>query len=148
MSKYTKLPQYSSLAQKLASYNQNGDCWEYNGCTNRDGYCLIMVDRKLQYAHRLAWEFHNKTKIPIGMTVDHICFNPRCINPAHLRLLSRQENNRRHKKTGYKMWCDKHGCKRKIKQTWSSKLGRTRTYSICPKCAIEHTKKYRLKKAT
>ena len=70
MSKYTKLPQNATLEQKLSSYTKNGDCWEYNGCTNSYGYCQIMVNKRLQYAHRLAWEFYNNKEIPPGMTVD------------------------------------------------------------------------------
>lgn len=33
--------------------------------------------------------------IPQGLTVDHICFNPLCCNPAHLQLLTRSQNSAR-----------------------------------------------------
>lgn len=46
-------------------------------------------------AHRVAWMAANgATEIPAGMTVDHICHNRPCCNPAHLRLLSHVENSR------------------------------------------------------
>ena len=32
--------------------------------------------------------------IPAGYHVDHICFQPACVNPAHLRLLTAEENSR------------------------------------------------------
>ncbi|MEV8045912.1 HNH endonuclease signature motif containing protein [Streptomyces griseoluteus] len=45
-------------------------------------------------AHRAAWVAAHG-QIPAGMTVDHQCRNKRCVNPAHLRLLSNFENARR-----------------------------------------------------
>lgn len=136
------MPQFSTLEQKLKSYTPNGECWEYNGCTNNYGYCLIMVDKRLQYAHRLAWEFYNKQKIPDGMTVDHICFNRKCINPSHLRIAKRADNIARHNKQ-LKAVCEKHGCKRKIVWHWSSKRKKMVRRSICSKCAAEYAVAYK-----
>lgn len=45
-------------------------------------------------AHRAAWVAAHG-QIPAGMTVDHQCRTKRCVNPAHLRLLSNFENARR-----------------------------------------------------
>ncbi|WP_084844898.1 HNH endonuclease signature motif containing protein [Prescottella equi] len=45
-------------------------------------------------AHRAAWVAVNG-QIPEGMTVDHTCKQRRCVNPAHLRLLTNYENARR-----------------------------------------------------
>lgn len=148
MSKYTKLPQNATLEQKLSSYTLNGECWEYNGCTNNWGYCLIMANGKLQYAHRLAWEYHNGARIPDGMTVDHICFNRRCINPGHLRLTSHSDNAKRHSSTSLKAVCEKHKCKRKIIWCWSSRSNKMVRRSVCPKCQCERTKKYKDKMRT
>lgn len=147
MSKYTKLPQNATLEQKLNSYTKNGDCWEYNGCTDNCGYCQIMVDKRLQYAHRLSWEFYNNKEIPPGMTVDHICFNRKCINPAHLRLMSMDDNRARHN-VPLKTVCEKHNCKRKIIWCWSSKRNKMMRRSICLKCQCERTKKYKDKICT
>lgn len=145
MSKYTTLPQNASLEQKLSSYTVNGDCWEYNGCVDTYGYCQIMVNRKLQYAHRLSWSFHNKTNIPSGMTIDHICFNRKCINPDHLRLSKMSDNCSRHSKSQIKTRCDKHNCKRKILWHWSSKHNKIVRRSVCGKCSSEATARYKSK---
>jgi len=46
---------------------------------------------KLIYAHRLSYELHTG-EIPPLMTIDHMCRVRACVNPAHLRVLSRGEN--------------------------------------------------------
>lgn len=42
-------------------------------------------------AHRVAWVIANG-QIPDGLTIDHLCRTRRCVNPAHLRLLTNVEN--------------------------------------------------------
>lgn len=148
MSKYTRLPQNATLEQKLSSYTLNGECWEYNGCVDNCGYCQIMVNSKLQYAHRLAWEFHNKKKIPKGMTIDHICFNRKCINPNHLRLSKPSDNTGRHRAPLIKTWCDKHNCRRKTTLIWSPRYKKMVRRSVCLRCQCERTKKYKNKVRT
>ena len=145
MGKYTKLPQYAPIEQKLSSYTVTKDgCWEYNGCTNNYGYCLIMVDGKLQYAHRLSWEYHNKRKIPKGLTIDHICFNRKCINPEHLRLFKAKDNSARIR-ARLKTHCDKHNCKRKIIHCWSDNGKKMMRRTVCPECVRERSRKYKQK---
>lgn len=66
-------------------------CWEWMGRLDRRGYGVLGTGR---FAHRLAYETFNGP-IQDGLTVDHICFNRRCLNPDHLQLLTRSENARR-----------------------------------------------------
>jgi hypothetical protein len=49
---------------------------------------------RTRYSHRVAYE-SAKGRIPPGLTVDHLCFNKRCINPAHLEAVTRAENTHR-----------------------------------------------------
>lgn len=51
-------------------------------------------ERTMTLCHRVAW-IAAHGPIPEGMTVDHTCKNRRCVNVAHLRLLSNYENARR-----------------------------------------------------
>lgn len=68
-------------------------CWEWAQRLCKRGYPLTDRGKRQSYAHRLAFkEFIGP--IPAGMTVDHVCFNPPCINPDHLRLLTHSDNSR------------------------------------------------------
>ena len=60
------------------------DCWEWQGAKNNMGYGYIKQNKKAFRVHRLVWEVFNSTLTP-GMIIDHICMNPSCCNPEHLR---------------------------------------------------------------
>lgn len=71
----------------------DSDCWEWQGSRN-NGYGFIRVDYRLVGAHRVSYqEFVGE--IPAGLTLDHLCRNPPCINPAHLEPVTNAENIRR-----------------------------------------------------
>ena len=95
---------YHARAQKRAALrytvNENG-CFISTYSTGSHGYAqvgwseLVDGERKavVMLAHRLAWEFHYG---PIeAETLDHSCFERRCINMAHLREMSRADNSAR-----------------------------------------------------
>lgn len=44
-------------------------------------------------AHRFSYEAH-KGPIPEGLEIDHVCRNRSCVNPEHLRAVTRRENMR------------------------------------------------------
>lgn len=47
-------------------------------------------------AHRIAWSVGNESKpVPIGLEIDHLCRNTRCVNAAHLEPVTKSENMRR-----------------------------------------------------
>lgn len=51
----------------------------------------MRVDGKQRYAHRLAYEWA-VGPIPPGAQIDHLCREPRCINPDHLEAVTQREN--------------------------------------------------------
>lgn len=82
-----------TLEQRFwAKVRKTRDCWEWTAATTSDGYGRILVDGRMRYAHRLSWELTNGP-IPDGMHIDHRCANPLCVNPAHLRVATRSQNN-------------------------------------------------------
>ena len=69
-------------------------CWSCNLASSRDGYCQKWDGTKLVPAHRFSYE--NKFgKIPLGMEIDHLCKNVKCVNPEHLEVVTKLENIRR-----------------------------------------------------
>ncbi len=78
------------------------ECWEWTSSKTADGYGTLATpvvagSRKTysSYAHRLMWERHNNDKVPEGYEVDHLCYNPGCVNPLHLEPVTSEENRRR-----------------------------------------------------
>lgn len=69
-------------------------CWDWSGSLHpRYGRFDFRGDRKL--AHRAAYEFF-VGPIPMGMQIDHVCRNTRCVNPLHLQPVTSATNVLRH----------------------------------------------------
>ena len=66
-------------------------CWVWTACTRKDGYGSILVDRIARLAHRVGYELTHGT-IEKGLTLDHLCRNRACVNPAHLEPVEFKEN--------------------------------------------------------
>lgn len=69
------------------------DCWLWRGYLN-NGYGQVKMHGQLFYAHRVAFETEREP-IPAGLTLDHLCRTPACVNPTHLEPVTLAENLRR-----------------------------------------------------
>ena len=72
---------------------ENG-CWDWQGAENGTGYGVFYDGNKKCYAHRYSYSIF-KGDIPIDLQIDHLCRNRRCVNPAHLEVVTCKENIRR-----------------------------------------------------
>ena len=69
-------------------------CWEWQGLRFSEGYGRTkLLGSKETLTHRISWLLHGN-EIPSGLCVLHRCDNPPCLNPEHLFLGTRGDNNR------------------------------------------------------
>ena len=71
--------------------NRVGDCLLWQGSTVKGGYGVFRPGGKSTLVHRSSYEVHIGP-IPEGKQVHHTCFRTNCIEPAHLELVTHQEN--------------------------------------------------------
>jgi hypothetical protein len=71
-----------------------GTCWEWRAAKSNRGYGFFSLSGKQQLAHRISYEI-NSGPIPEGLTLDHLCGNPGCVNHRHLEAVSMRVNVRR-----------------------------------------------------
>lgn len=99
-----------------AKVRKTAGCWEWMAGKNDDGYGNFRVGRLTGKAHRFSYELANGP-IPEGKHIDHVCHNPGCVNPGHLRIVTHKQNmenmhrSKRWARSGYRgvYWHDAAG---------------------------------------
>ncbi len=72
-------------------YPETGCIEIAGGGKNNNGYNTIKFKGRTYLVHRLMYIWANG-EVPDGLEVHHVCNNPGCINPAHLRAVTHREN--------------------------------------------------------
>lgn len=63
----------------------SGECWEWTGYRDKDGYGSVRFRGRRYKAHALSFIEATGIRPAAGMVVRHVvCDNPPCVNPAHL----------------------------------------------------------------
>ena len=80
-----------ALAYYLGESRRGDDeCWNWAGYIGKNGYPYLASAP----AYRAVW-LHLVGPVPIGYEMDHLCRNPRCVNPKHLEPVPPRVNNMR-----------------------------------------------------
>lgn len=95
----------------------NSGCWLWTGYVAPDGYGQLCSKDFPRDAHRAVYEAI-KGEIPAGMHLDHICRQRSCVNPDHLRPVTRRQN---------------------VLENSESLTARNLAKKCCPKCGGEYT---------
>lgn len=133
----------------LFRFDQAGpdECWIWTGRIDKYGYGRHSEQR---LAHRMVYE-RLVGPIPPGMTLDHICHDPlvcdggtsclhrRCVNPEHLELATRIDNQRR-SRPAMKTHC-KHGHEFTPENTYQRPDREARR--VCRACVNRRSAAYR-----
>lgn len=70
----------------------NSGCWLWTGGDNGVGHGKFRYQGKKNcLAHRVAYSLLVRP-IPDGLTIDHLCRVPACVNPRHLEVVTLREN--------------------------------------------------------
>lgn len=82
----------SAVRRLLASVKKNPDtlCWELQRLISTGGYGVIRVNGPKQRAHR--WLYEALYGSVGDLEIRHLCHNPSCIFPGHLRPGTHKEN--------------------------------------------------------
>jgi hypothetical protein len=67
------------------------DCWLWNSYRLPYGYGITYLCGVKGLAHRISYAI-SRGDIPSGKVVMHVCDNPPCVNPNHLRLGTLSDN--------------------------------------------------------
>lgn len=96
---------------------------------------------KMEWAHRFSYKTY-KGEIPDGLTIDHTCMNKICVNPDHLRVVTRSENTKLMHKNKPKSNICINGHELIEKNTITRKSGQ----KVCRKCKNAWDRNWKAKK--
>ena len=72
-----------------------GPCWIWRGHRiKKGGYGRLTGKKGTALVHKMVWENLLGT-VPLGMCLDHLCRVTNCVNPAHMEVVTPEENTRR-----------------------------------------------------
>lgn len=109
---------------------KTAECWEWTGAIGGGGYGRFMrPEGAVIMAHRYSFELHGGM-LEEELDIDHICGNRLCVNPAHLRKVTRKQNLenmtvlRSDNKSGYRGVSKRRG-------RWTARVSHNKKVYVC-----------------
>jgi len=89
------LPWAERLELKIQRPEEPAGCWIWTGAKDWRGYGIAgTANHGSTTAHRDVYQ-HLVGPVPDDLELDHLCRVRACVNPAHLEIVTHQENSRR-----------------------------------------------------
>jgi hypothetical protein len=126
----------------------NGDCYEWKGTVSAKGYGVISYKGRQWKAHRVA-KILSGEFLPHWLVIDHLCKNTICVNPAHLRICTNEENvmagDSFAPKNAQKTHCMRGHAYQKYGGITRARKGNGTVWRKCLICLRESKRKFRIK---
>lgn len=116
-----------------------GPCWQWTASCRKGGYGQLVFGKISKTAHIYSWEIH-VGPVDVGLFLDHLCSNRRCVNPTHLEPVTPRVNIAR------SAHCLKSHCINGHEwNTDNIRIG-SNNKSYCLPCCREKQRRYKLQK--
>ena len=80
------------IARFWGHVEKTSTCWNWAASTDsQSGYGEFRLNGKTVAAHRVSYVW-SKGQVEEGLEIDHRCHNRACVNPEHLRPVTRKQN--------------------------------------------------------
>ena len=93
-----EITHYSPAIAEWVTRPDSDECWPWNMSLDTQGYGLAHAHvngvKRRGTAHRLVYLLRTGAITP-GLTLDHLCRNRDCVNPAHLEAVTQLVNTLR-----------------------------------------------------
>lgn len=90
---YERKPIDQRFWDKVAGGDEINVCWEWKAKKDKDGYAVFHYAETNKHVKGHRWSYERFVgPIPLGLTIDHLCNNPSCVNPAHLEPATATDN--------------------------------------------------------